>query len=359
MIFMSRAHAVLWMIILSLALSGPGIARAGEKAGGKVEKAKEYFDRGIILFKAGDYKGALDNFRISYTWRPHYKIRYNMGTCLFAMGKFADAGNELQAFLTDGGDSVDPGLKTKVLHMLLEIQPEVSRLTVTVDVAGADISVDKKLYGKSPYDDAIYLEPGKHTIFVKSAEGEEWKGTYNFAPGKSRVVNVVFEQEKEEGGKDGPMAVVEDMPPGWDSREKAQGSPGGKGWKSPGMIGFYSTAGLAIACVVVASVTGGLALEKTGGLEDLDRQCIANGCDADAAAYEEYRREKEEASDEALLTGRLSTGFFIASGAAAAAAVVLIALFAPRAGRGEKKEGGGKGAALAPGPGGAALEVRF
>jgi hypothetical protein len=352
---MNRGHAACLIASLCLVLAAPPHAWAGDKAGGKVQKAKEYFDRGIILFNAGDYKGALDNFRISHTWRPHYKIRYNIGTCLFALGRYAEAGNELQAFLTDGGEGVEAALKKKVLDMLLKIQSDVSRLTVNVEEAGAEIWIDKKLVGKSPFEETIYVEPGKHTIQVKAESGEEWKGTYNFAPGKSRTVNVEFEQDGEGPGGGEPVVEVEEEVPGLDAPPPARRS----GWKSPGMAGFYAAAGLAVACVVAASVTGGLALEKTGELEDLDSRCLSSGCDSDADAYEAYLRDKDGAKDEALLMGNLSTGFFAASGAAAIAAVVLVALFAPRKEKSKKGKVTLNGPWLAPGRAGAGLEIRF
>ena len=63
---MAWVHAAALAASLVPLLCLPGPARCQEGADDSVKYSKEYFDRGIILFKAGDFQGALENFTISY-----------------------------------------------------------------------------------------------------------------------------------------------------------------------------------------------------------------------------------------------------------------------------------------------------
>jgi len=273
----------------------------------------------VILYGAGDYKGALKNFLKSYELKPHYKIKFNIGLCYQKTGKNAAAANELHLYLIEQGDDPD------TMKILEKLQEKTGILYIGVDTEGADVFVDKISYGKSPLNRAIYVEPGEHTIEVGAADGSVWSGTVDLQAGTSFQVNVVLV-----GGQNtAAVKEVEEKPvPEAESGESAismgkkpKKKAGGGKKISPGY--FYAALGLTLASAVVGGVAGGLALKKSGELDDLDRDCRAAGCDLDPDLHAEYEADRQDLYDEADTWAHVGTAFLVIGGAAGVAAVVL------------------------------------
>jgi hypothetical protein len=323
----------LFMLVLLCGLAPVPPAAAQGIPVEEQDTAKDYFERGVILFGAGDYKGALKNFLTSYEMKPHFKIKFNIGLCYYNLGKNAAAANELHLYLKDKGD--DP----ETMKILEQLQQKTGILYISVDTEGADVTVDKVSYGQSPLDRAIYVEPGKHTIDVAAADGSLWSGTVDLKAGTSFQVNVVLVGgEKSAAVKEvkekpvAPKATVKDTPavPKKDGKKEP-----GKRKKVPAGY-FYAALGLTLASAVVGGVAGGLALKKSGELDDLDRDCRETGCDHDHALYAEYTSKRKDLFDEADTWADVGTAFLVIGSAAAVASIVLGVL---SLGRRERKSG--------------------
>ena len=98
--------------------------------------AKEVFDRGVLLFNAKDYKGALENFLKSYKMHAHFKIRYNIGLCYLHLEKFVLAAGEFEALIEENSESLDDELRIAVEKALVSAQAKVGTVAFEVDVEG-------------------------------------------------------------------------------------------------------------------------------------------------------------------------------------------------------------------------------
>jgi Flp pilus assembly protein TadD len=85
--------------VLALSVAG---ARADEPCG--TEGAREHFQRAVALYDAGQYAGALLEFREAYRCRPAPPLRWNIAVCLVRLGRVDEARGELQAYLRDTAD---------------------------------------------------------------------------------------------------------------------------------------------------------------------------------------------------------------------------------------------------------------
>jgi tetratricopeptide (TPR) repeat protein len=290
--------------------------------------AKEVFDRGVLLFNAKDYKGALENFLKSYKMHAHFKIRYNIGLCYIHLEKFVLAAGEFEALLEENGESLDVELRGAVQKALVSAQAKVCTVSFEVDVEGADIVVDGQSAGVSPLGRRLFLDPGKHEVNITSPQGHEWAGSIDVAAGDKMQINVIMADVK----KKAKVETVVQEPVDGKADKKAKKKKERKPLKVKKIhkAYFYTALGLTAAAAVVGAVTGGLALMKSGEIEDLDNECENAGCNAQYwDEYDRYLSKRQDLYDEADTLSKVSTAFLIATGGFAAASLTLFFFTGP------------------------------
>jgi len=292
--------------------------------------AKEVFDRGVLLFNAKDYKGALENFLKSYKMHAHFKIRYNIGLCYLHLEKFVLAATEFEALLQENAGSLDDELRDAAIKALRSAQAKVGTLTFEVDVDGADIVVDGEKTGASPLGRRLFLDPGSHEVKITSPQGHEWTGSIDMAAGDKMQINVIMADIK----KKAKVETVVQEPAG-DKADKKAKKKGKKTARAPLKVKnihkayFYAALGLTAAAAAVGAVTGGLALMKSREIDDLDRDCEDSVCNNYSLNYASYLSKREDLYDEADTLSKVSTAFFIATGGFAAASLTLFFFTGP------------------------------
>jgi tetratricopeptide (TPR) repeat protein len=327
-------------------------AAGGETPGDPLKESKEYFQRGVILFGAGDTKGALENFLKSYDLRPHYKVKYNIGICYYSLGQYAEAANELEEFLLRSGEDVDAETEQKLLHILEEVRPKLGKIYFIVAVEGTEIVVDGKHAGVFPMQRPYYVLPGEHELHAMAPDGSEWSGKVAVDAGERKDIKIYFSNPAMKPWKDQDAAGRGAGKPGAGGTASAKSTKGGR--RKVSKIYAYVALGLGGAAIVAAAVTGGLALKKSGELDDLDDECRAAGCTSDLDAHDDYEGRRSDVYDEARLTGNLCTGFIVAAGVLSAATVLLFVFSGPW-----KKERKGAGLSLVPATWGRGALLRF
>ena len=92
-----RANRVLSLTGLAvvLALSVPAVTLADSPR----QRAAGLFRQGNEQYARGDVKGALEKFLQARGLFPSYKLDLNIATCLYDMGRHAEAARELERFL--------------------------------------------------------------------------------------------------------------------------------------------------------------------------------------------------------------------------------------------------------------------
>jgi hypothetical protein len=340
------------LFALLLATGGPG-AQAGTSS--EKTTAEEYFQRGVVLFNTGDYKGALENFTLSYEQHPHARIKFNIGICHYLLGDALEAANELEPLLSEEGADLEPAMKKKVDETMADLEKKLAVLTFDVDVEGAAISVDDEAVGTSPIGRRLFVSPGSHLVAIASEGSLAWTSEVKTPAGKETRLTVVLtppktgkEDEKPQVVDKGGTEAPKPMPPASKKKGKAEARVAG-----------YALIGLGAAALIVGAGTGGAALSKSKELDEMDGDCRDSGCDLDDDTWDAYRADRKKVFDSADMLSRVSTAFFIVGGAAAVAGVLLVAIVRPGRETGKKT---GKTAwlpAAGIGPGGVVLRVDF
>lgn len=167
--------------LLLVVLQVPGLA-----TGQGESEASDRFDKGVSLFKAGDYGGALVEFQAAYEASPHFLVRYNVGMTLFKLHRYVEAEAELSAYLAEGGDQVPKKKKKKVQSQLVEIMSYIGSLSLSCNVEGARVHVDGEFAATLPITQPLRLDVGEHSLEVR-AEGYTTHSEKVSVPGGKQV----------------------------------------------------------------------------------------------------------------------------------------------------------------------------
>lgn len=132
----------------------------------KTDEARSRFQRGVELFRDNDFRAALIEFKRAYELAPNYKVLYNLGQTSLELQDYASALKAFEQYLREGGKDVPAKRKTEVEAELLKLRTRVAKVTVDVNVEGAEISVDDVVVGRSPLSEPVTVSAGRRKISV-------------------------------------------------------------------------------------------------------------------------------------------------------------------------------------------------
>lgn len=349
-------RAVAALVAGLMALSVPGSRGAwaqGSSASPASEAAKEeaarLYTAGMTAVEAKDWAKARDLLDRAFKAHKHWKIAVNLGRVEVELNRSRDAAEHLEYFLKNADpNAVLPTDRQKVLDLLNLVRLKVATVTVTVDVAGADVIVDGKLVGKSPLLERIFVEPGKHVVEAKLEGYRPAQEPMDLTAGVSR--EVIFEMVRGSGvggapkgnsggrAKGGGEEGVEEDVTGYGPTKYPDGAREKPVWQTSIM---WAGAGLALAGagIGVAFVFLGNGKDSEGveKVDDLKVRTRSNDqiCASNLTAQQLWRRD-ECAAINTLIKERdtfhtVSVVGFAVGGVAAAAAVTFALLPAPKA----------------------------
>jgi hypothetical protein len=257
-----RSAAVAWLLVASL--TSP--ARAQDTArdvlpgsSASVEKGRGHFQRGVELFREGDYRAALVEFKRSYESAPSYRILYNIGQTNFELQDYAGALRAFERYLAEGGADVPANRRTIVEGEIRKLQGRVARIDVEVNVAGAQITVDDAPVGSSPLSEPVLVSAGVRRIAAVKPPLIAATRSVELAGGDRTKIVLKLED---------PPVAGSDRPP--DPNLGGQMPPPGGGVQDPGpnRTPFWIALGVTGALGAGAAVSGLLALQANDKFQD-------------------------------------------------------------------------------------------
>lgn len=220
----------------------PSVAHAQQHG---VEEGRTRFNRGIELYKEGNFHAALAEFRAAHAAAPSFRIHYNLGQTLYQLQDYAGAVAAFEQYLSEGGDKVDNERKKEVDNDLAKLRPRVAKLTLVVNVPNAELMIDDEPRGKVQKQPAL-VSAGRRKIAV-TASGYQTETRVMDVAGAQQI-EVSFELKPIGGGSSQPI-----------DRPLTGSEPGAVRAKSrtPFYIGLVSTIALGGGTAVMAIVTSG------------------------------------------------------------------------------------------------------
>ncbi len=215
-----------------------------EEAPAEHPKAQGAYEAGVGHFEAGRYADAIREFNKAYRADPNPVLVFNMARAFEELKEYASAIEFYRRYLEMSPDAEDRAAVEDALRTLellqKQSQPALVALAVTSEPDGARVLIDGREVGTTPA--RLELPAGQHFVAVEkdgftraSAEVELTADT----PAKQHLALV-------------PLAAA--------PAAAAEASSGTAGWVLVGVGG---------ALLAGAAVTGALALQQQGTVDDL------------------------------------------------------------------------------------------
>ena len=213
--------ALVVALALGLPVQRPALAQQASAAAGdpaldvENEKALLTFREGIAAFDRRDFEAARVAFLQTFALKPSAPVvRRNLGLAEIYSGHYLEGARRLGRVIhtTDEGTAVD---RARMVESLKKAEAHLQRVTLEVDVEGAEIRIDDVDLGVSPLPFAWYLEPGTYDVRVSKPGFEAYTERRLARAGNAEHLRVhlrpVVMEEPEPAAA--PVAAVSDASP--------------------------------------------------------------------------------------------------------------------------------------------------
>ncbi|MBK8252181.1 MAG: PEGA domain-containing protein [Polyangiaceae bacterium] len=155
--------------LLALATAAPAQAPSAQptaSASAEPDENTQRFVRGVKLFREGDFRSALVEFRRFYEATKNFKVLYNIGQAEFEVQDYAGALASFKRYLELGGAEIDAARKAEVEAEIKGLADRVASVHIESNVAGADVLIDDVIVGKTPLN-AVTVSMGRRKVVLQ------------------------------------------------------------------------------------------------------------------------------------------------------------------------------------------------
>jgi len=177
------------LVLVPLLVAAPLFAEPANQA---VRMARKRFKEGVAAVDAGNYEGARVAFQQAYALKPHASVLRNLALAELKTGRYLEAARHLSIFLRDTtyGSVAEREIATQ---SLAQAEAHVGSVMIYVDVAGAEITVDGELAGRSPIVDPFYAEPGERVIRIQKDGREPYEKALLIGAGRTTQLKITLD----------------------------------------------------------------------------------------------------------------------------------------------------------------------
>ncbi len=272
-------------------------------------------------------------------------IRFHLGYCAEQLGEYVSALVEYERAL----DLIRGGVKAPDVQRLAapareRVQARVAQLTLRLpaDARDASVELDGRRMAPALLGQAAPLDPGKHAVLVKAADGRHARLDLELAAGEARSVDVVLERDRAAAAPEQkfPSAAAPKSGAAVPARESAKphsasasldsGSAGGLGLREAVLIGEATVTLAALGVGIGYLIARGNARERAEQAQDdvdLLTQGDSSACSEGNTAVRASCDDLESAISDYDRAGLISTVGFVAAGVGAASAALTFALW--------------------------------
>lgn len=216
--------------------------------GDPVAQGKAHFSSGVALFREGDHRAALVEFRRAYELSHNHRVLYNIGQAEFEVQDYAGALRSFQRYLAEGGAEIEAERRAAVEADIRRLSTRVARLTVKVNVAGAEVLIDDVPSGHSPLKEPVVVSAGRRKLTVHKAELPPVTRFLDLAGGDATSVSI--DLALPQAAASAPLAPPPPPPP-----------------SAPSRTGFWVSLTATGVLAISATTTGILALRAHSDAE--------------------------------------------------------------------------------------------
>jgi hypothetical protein len=173
--------------------------------------ARDAFESGKVLFRDGDFAGALVKFKLAYDQSKDPRLLWNMAACEKNLRHYANVLRFVERYLSEGASVLSDKDKADGTQLLSTLRPLVSEIAIEVDQAGATIFVDDEQVGTSPLARPVLVDLGARKIRVTKPGYRDAQTTETIAGGGAGAQRVTIKLEKGDGASPGASASQQEQ----------------------------------------------------------------------------------------------------------------------------------------------------
>lgn len=265
------AHA---LPLLALLVSQRALAQSAPATTSEAESSKSFgdtsvkqeaarrFEHAIKLYEDADYALALAEFERVYELVPDYRVLYNIGQVSIQMGRYARAFRTLKEYVARGGAELPADRAAAVQADLTLLSGKVAHVSLQVEQAGAQLSIDGVAVGRSPLAAPLVVDVGEHRVQVELAGYVTQNQSLTLAGGDRREVAITLQATPTAPPTTAPVAPPREKPLVAPAPPVNKASSNRAAWLG---VGWATTGALAAG----ALVSGALGASAAGDLKDL------------------------------------------------------------------------------------------
>jgi len=189
-----------YCVLLTVGLLGP-VGRsahaqetAAEEPEDPVERARLHFKLGVDFYRELNYRAALIEFERAYKASPHYKLLYNLGQVSIDLQEDWKAIEYFTRYLREGGSELAEARRTEVEQSIARLEKRLARVTVKVNLPGAEIFVDDSRVGHSPLQEAVKISVGRRRFVAVKPGYPDAERVVDVASGDDLEIELEFKE---------------------------------------------------------------------------------------------------------------------------------------------------------------------
>jgi Tfp pilus assembly protein PilF len=165
----TRPLAVALLLALAPVAFAPTVVAQSAADDPTTAMARARFKEGVDFFDKGSFEQARASFLQAYALKKHPAVLLNLAWSCLKSGHAFEAEHYFRQFLNESKDISDKQ-RADANDGLNQSHTKLGRIEVMA-AAGTDVSLDGDHVGTMPLADAIYVDPGAHTVKFKAADG--------------------------------------------------------------------------------------------------------------------------------------------------------------------------------------------
>lgn len=185
-------HAGCCILAMCLVIA-PCLARAQSPTPPSEEEAppddaRRFYLEGNKALERQDWAAAEAAFLKAWALSKGYDVAANLGQAAFKLGRPRDAAELLAYSLRHVTPSAKPAARARTQEALDAIKKEIVTVRFSVNVPGANISVDGKRIEPAMVAEELFVDPGRRAIEAKAPGYQPARATFEAKAGETRQV---------------------------------------------------------------------------------------------------------------------------------------------------------------------------
>jgi hypothetical protein len=174
------------VVLAALLLAGNAFAESKEEI--EIRNAQTRFEEGLSLADKGEHEEARVKFVQAYAVLKSSKVLYNLAIAEKKTNHPVECIKHFRVFLKD--PTITPDLRARAEQIIAELSKGTSRVEITA-TPGADVRIDGETVGRAPFDEAVDVSVGHHTVSA-SLDANNKSGEVDCTAGQTTKIDVAF-----------------------------------------------------------------------------------------------------------------------------------------------------------------------